>query len=162
MVLIDSQGFRANVGIVLINATGEVFWGRQVGKTAWQFPQGGLQPEETPLEAMYRELHEEIGLQAEDVNLVQESANWYTYRLPKQFIRQNADPVCIGQKQKWFLLHLKKHDSCIRLDSSDEPEFDCWRWVYYWYPVQQVIFFKRQVYQEVLCEFASQRLALSS
>lgn len=153
-VLIDSQGFRANVGIVITTANGQVFWGRKVGKAAWQFPQGGLQSGEAPIDAMYRELAEEVGLQAKDVIVLQESAQWYAYQLPQHFIRRNVDQICIGQKQKWFLLRLLSHDSCIRLDDSEEPEFDCWRWVDYWYPAREVIFFKRQVYQDVLCEFA--------
>ncbi len=158
--LIDSQGFRANVGIVLLNAAGKVFWGRRVGKTAWQFPQGGLQAGEQPVDAMYRELAEEVGLQANDVRLVAEATDWYHYRLPQQFIRQHVTPVCIGQKQKWFLLYLTNQDSAINLNHSDEPEFDSWCWVDYWHPVQHVIFFKRQVYQKVLCDFAASRNTL--
>ena len=152
--MIDSEGFRANVGIIITNAHGHVFWGRRVGKDAWQFPQGGMLFEENPLDAMYRELKEEVGLHPADVAVISESSRWYSYRLPKQFIRYHSKPLCIGQKQKWFLLRLKSGDDHVYLNSSDEPEFDRWRWVDYWYPLEEVIFFKRHVYQQVLQEFS--------
>ena len=154
MNVIDAEGFRANVGIILLNAKGEVFWARRAGKNAWQFPQGGMLSDETPLQSMYRELKEEIGLNQSDVDVLAQTDNWHHYRLPKQFIRQSSYPVCIGQKQKWFLLRLQSGDSSINLFHSDEPEFHDWEWVDYWYPLHEVIFFKQQVYHDVLHEFA--------
>lgn len=151
--MIDAHGFRLNVGIILSNARGQVFWAKRIGREAWQFPQGGLQNYETLQEAMYRELTEEIGLQAEDVEVIAMTKRWLYYRLPKQ-LRRPGQPVCVGQKQKWFLLRLIADEKHIRLDYSNSPEFDHWQWVDYWQPLEQVIAFKRDVYRKALEEFA--------
>ncbi|XQW92098.1 RNA pyrophosphohydrolase [Candidiatus Paracoxiella cheracis] len=152
--MIDEQGYRLNVGIVVVNQHGELLWGRRVGNpNAWQFPQGGISSDETPREAMYRELTEELGLNPEDVEYLGETKKWLSYRLPKQFRRYNSKPLCVGQKQKWFLLRLLVSDSHINLDKSGTPEFDHWRWVDYWYPLNHVIDFKQTVYQKMLKEF---------
>lgn|SRR3990167_444711 len=154
--IIDAQGFRLNVGIVIVNRQGKLFWGRRVGSSdAWQFPQGGVHRDETLQTAMYRELAEELGLQPEDVKYLGETKTWLSYRLPLQFQRRNEKPICIGQKQKWFLLRLLSEDPMIRLHLSESPEFDRWRWVEYWYPLKHVIEFKRDVYRQVLTEFES-------
>ncbi|MCD6055484.1 MAG: hydrolase [Gammaproteobacteria bacterium] len=158
-MIIDDQGFRANVGIIITNTHGHVLWAKRVGKEAWQFPQGGMKPHETPEEAMYRELKEEVGLSPGDVTLLSKTAQWHYYRLPAQFIRRHTTPLCIGQKQKWFFLRLDTSDEQICLTNNDEPEFTDWRWVNYWHPLEEVIFFKRQVYRQVLREFAALSLA---
>lgn len=149
--MIDTEGYRANVGIILSNASGQVLWARRVGgMDAWQFPQGGINDGETPEEALYRELYEEVGLTKKDVEIVDFTRGWLKYRLPRNFIRDHQVPVCIGQKQKWFLLKLVGDDSHIKLDCSPSIEFDDWRWVTYWYPLEQVIPFKRDVYCRAL------------
>ena len=153
--MIDSDGFRANVGIIVANDHGQLLWARRVGgRDAWQFPQGGINRGESPRDALYRELEEEIGLTAESVDIVATTRGWLRYRLPKRFIRKGQNPVCIGQKQKWFLLRLLADDSAVRLDRNDTPEFDHWRWVSYWYPLDQVIAFKREVYRRAMKELA--------
>ena len=152
--MIDSEGFRANVGIILSNDDGRVFWGRRLGMDAWQFPQGGIKKNETPEEAMYRELREEVGLEPEHVQIVSATDDWLRYWLPKRFIRQNAYPLCIGQKQIWYLLKLVADDSVVNLDCSDEPEFDLWKWVDFWHPVKEVVSFKRNVYEQALNQLA--------
>jgi len=150
--VIDSEGFRSNVGIVICNRKGQVLWAKRIGQSAWQFPQGGIREAESLEDAMYRELHEEVGLGASDVSVLHQTAEWLHYRLPKNYIRHNKDPLCIGQKQKWFLLGLESEDSTVELNKSGVPEFDDWRWVSYWYPVNQVIEFKRDVYRKALKE----------
>lgn len=150
--MIDSDGFRFNVGIVICNQAGELLWAKRIGQRAWQFPQGGIKKDETPEAALFRELDEEVGLAESDVTVLHETRDWLHYRLPEQFVRQNQNPVCIGQKQKWFLLSLNGDDGRITLDRSGTPEFDDWRWVNYWYPVDQVIEFKREVYRRALEE----------
>ena len=75
------------------------------------------------------------------------------YRLPMRFRRRDDSEHCIGQKQKWFLLELIAQDQTVNLEASLPPEFDAWRWVDYWFPLRQVIFFKRAVYRKVLKEF---------
>ncbi len=154
MAVIDSKGYRANVGIVLSNRDGQVFWARRAGMNAWQFPQGGIGPNETPETAMYRELQEEIGLSTEHVELIGTTRGWLRYRLPRRYIRYNSRPLCIGQKQIWYLLRLIVDDSNVQLDQSQFPEFDSWRWISYWDPIQEVVAFKRSVYRRALQKFA--------
>lgn len=152
--MIDAEGFRANVGIIICNEQGQVFWARRFGQHSWQFPQGGIDVGETPEQAMYRELWEEVGLKPEQVEIIYTSRNWLRYRLPKRLVRREQRPTCIGQKQKWFLLRLKCSEKDVNVMHSMHPEFDDWRWVSYWYPVRQVVSFKREVYRRVLKEFA--------
>lgn len=152
--IIDQNGYRLNVGIVLANASGKLLWARRFNNSsAWQFPQGGILPDESLQAAMYRELHEELGLSAEHVACIGESRRWFSYRLPAAFIRHESKPLCIGQRQKWFLLRLIASDQAINLNHAADPEFDQWCWVDYWYPIDHVIAFKRQVYVKVLKEF---------
>lgn len=151
-MVIDRAGYRLNVGIVLVNRSNRVFWGRRSGHDAWQFPQGGLAAGESSLEAMYRELHEEVGLDKGDVEVIGSTKRWLKYRLPKQYLRHGSEPMVIGQKQKWYLLKLTASEQKVKLDLSDSPEFDSWRWVDFQEPVDQVIFFKRQVYSQALKE----------
>lgn len=151
--MIDADGFRANVGIVICNKIGQVFWARRYGQHSWQFPQGGIDEGETAEQAMYRELGEEVGLTPKDVSILSVTRNWMRYKLPKRLIRQGSDPVCIGQKQKWFLLQLDCHENDVDVLQSGHPEFDDWRWVSYWYPVRNVVSFKRDVYRRVMKEF---------
>ena len=148
--MIDSEGFRANVGIILTNDQGQVFWARRIGMDAWQFPQGGIKKNESPKTAMYRELKEEIGLEPEHVELINFTDDWLRYWLPKRYIRQNKGPLCIGQKQIWYLLKLTTDETYLDLSYTSEPEFDSWKWVDFWRPVEEVISFKRQVYQQAL------------
>jgi putative (di)nucleoside polyphosphate hydrolase len=152
--VIDAEGFRANVGIVICNRLGQVFWARRYGQHSWQFPQGGIDQGETAEQAMYRELNEEVGLNPEDVEILGVTKNWVRYKLPKRLIRQGSNPLCIGQKQKWFLLQLKCNEEDVNVLHTGHPEFDDWRWVSYWYPVRNVVSFKRDVYRRVMKELA--------
>ncbi|KLN47435.1 RNA pyrophosphohydrolase [Providencia rettgeri] len=140
--------------MVICNRQGQVLWARRYGQHSWQFPQGGINPGESPEQAMYRELYEEVGLQRKDVRLLASTRNWLRYKLPKRLVRWDTKPVCIGQKQRWFLLQLQCNDADINVQRSKSPEFDGWRWVSYWYPVRQVVSFKREVYRRVMKEFA--------
>lgn len=151
--MIDAEGFRLNVGIILTNANRRIFWGKRIGQDAWQFPQGGVNEGETPEQTLYRELKEEVGLSSDDVEILASTDDWLEYRLPHKYIRHYSHPLCIGQRQKWFLLRLTSDDNAIELDASEKPEFDEWRWVYYWYPLRKVIAFKREVYRLALKEF---------
>src|SRR6185437_5383027 len=118
---IDSDGFRANVGIILMNGASEVFLGRRTGGRGWQFPQGGVRQGEALEQALFRELHEEIGLSQADVELVGQSRRWLRYRLPPRYVRRNQQPVCIGQKQRWFLLRLQRTPVSFDFGSTPEP-----------------------------------------
>jgi putative (di)nucleoside polyphosphate hydrolase len=148
--VIDPDGYRPNVGIILMRSDGSVFWARRVSRDGWQFPQGGMNTDETPIEAMYRELYEETGLESHHVDVLGATPGWLRYRLPRRSIRTNSKPVCIGQKQVWFLLKLNADESQVCLDLTDTPEFDSWRWVDFWYPGDNVVHFKREVYVQAL------------
>ena len=98
--MIDDDGYRPNVGIVICNRQGQVLWARRFGQHSWQFPQGGINPGETAEQAMYRELFEEVGLHRKDVRILASTRNWLRYKLPKRLVRGDTKPVCIGQKQE--------------------------------------------------------------
>ena len=152
--MIDAEGFRLNVGIILVNDENQLFWARRIGQNAWQFPQGGIKHSESPEQALFRELFEEIGLNADNVEILGKTKGWLRYRLPERYIRTNCKPLCIGQKQKWFMLRLTSEENHIHLDEGDSPEFDTWRWVNYWHPLKEVVSFKRNVYRRALEELA--------
>ena len=154
--IIDKNGYRANVGIVLMNQHKELFFAKRRYQSGWQFPQGGIRFGETPEIAMHRELLEEIGLTKNDTELLSESSHWYQYKIPKKNLRKlkKGKPHVIGQKQKWFLLKLIVPDETINLSyNSKFQEFDKWKWVDPTLPAMQVIGFKQQVYEQVLTEF---------
>lgn len=150
--IFDAQGFRFNVGIIIINEFGQVFLGKRCGQNSWQFPQGGLNAGESTIEAMWRELYEETGLTQAHVEVVGATSDWLKYRLPIRFRRRRRHGLvqCIGQKQKWFLLRLKTKDVSVNLTTNPTPEFDDWRWADYWEPVNEVVYFKRKVYRHAL------------
>jgi putative (di)nucleoside polyphosphate hydrolase len=152
--VIDIDGFRFNIGIIVANNNNRLLWARRIRQNGWQFPQGGLQDNETPEQALFRELYEELGLLEADVKILSCTRDWLYYRLPDNLIRRNALPLCIGQKQKWYMLRLVTDETHVQLDHTDSPEFDSWRWVTYWYPLRQAIFFKRAVYRSALQELA--------
>ncbi|MEN7343221.1 MAG: RNA pyrophosphohydrolase [Pseudomonadota bacterium] len=152
--LIDENGYRANVGIIVANDEGKLLLAGRAGRKGWQFPQGGVSPGESAEEAMFRELYEELGLRHNDVELLGATAEWIPYRLPDRYLRKNSKPLCIGQKQRWFVLKLTSSEENLRFDATDKPEFDRWRWVDYWRPVNEVIYFKRRVYARALHELA--------
>ena len=150
--MIDADGYRPNVGIILTNELGQVLWARRIGQNAWQFPQGGIRLHESPEMAMYRELKEEVGLEAKDVSVIACTRDWLKYRLPKRMVRNNSMPICIGQKQKWYLLRMECKDSRVNLSDCDTPEFDGWQWVSFWYPLEKVVSFKQDVYRQAMAE----------
>ncbi|ABM02357.1 MAG: putative (di)nucleoside polyphosphate hydrolase [Psychromonas sp.] len=159
--MIDTDGYRPNVGIIICNNNAQVLWAKRFGQHSWQFPQGGIKEGETPEQAMYRELYEEVGLKPEHVKLLATSRHWLRYKLPKRLVRWDSpDPVCIGQKQRWFLLQLISDEQQIEFEACGNPEFDAWRWVTYWYPVRQVVSFKCEVYRCALKEFSAVAFSL--
>jgi len=150
--VIDTEGYRANVGIILVNDSDSLFWARRIGENAWQFPQGGIKESESAEEAVYRELLEEVGVRQEFVEVIGSTRDWLRYKIPDNLIRRHQTPCCIGQKQRWFLLRFKGSESEVCLDRGDKPEFDQWRWVDQKEPPRTVISFKRTVYREALKE----------
>lgn len=154
--MIDADGFRPNVGIIVRHPhePGRVLWAKRIGQDAWQFPQGGIKRGEAPIDACYREMEEELGLKREHVEMLGHTEGWLKYRLPKHLVRRGRKPACIGQKQVWFLVRLTAEESQIRFDRGFTPEFDQWRWTDYWRPLDEVIAFKRDVYEAALRQLA--------
>lgn len=152
--MLDRDGFRPNVGIILLNQRNQVFWGKRIRTHSWQFPQGGIDRGETPEQAMFRELHEEVGLKPNHVRVVARTRDWLRYEVPDRYIRRDARGHYKGQKQIWFLLQLVGHDWDLNLRATDHPEFDAWRWNDYWVPLDVVVEFKRGVYEMALTELA--------
>ncbi len=151
---LDRDGYRKNVGIIVCNDQAQVLWARRIRHDGWQFPQGGIEPSESARDAAYRELYEEIGLNPEDVHLLGCTDKWLRYDVPyapkTNYFRRSRG--FRGQKQRWFLFHLLAEETNVRLDASSNPEFDHWKWVDYWRPVQQIVDFKRAVYRRALTE----------
>ncbi len=152
--MLDRDGFRPNVGIILLNQRSQVFWGKRIRTHSWQFPQGGIDRGENPEQAMFRELHEEVGLHPQHVQVLARTRDWLRYEVPDRFIRRDARGHYKGQKQIWFLLQLVGHDWDLNLRATDHPEFDAWRWNDYWVPLDVVVEFKRGVYEMALLELA--------
>jgi len=152
--MLDREGYRPNVGIILVNMRNKVCWGKRIREHSWQFPQGGIKQGETPEQAMYRELWEEIGLRPEHVRILGRTRDWLRYDVPRHWVRREWRNTYRGQKQIWFLLRLTGRDTDVCLRSSPHPEFDAWRWNDYWVPLDAVIEFKRGVYQLALIELS--------
>jgi len=148
--MIDRDGYRPNVAIVLCNAKNEVFWGKRIREHSWQFPQGGIKHGEAPEDAMYRELEEETGLKREHVKILGRTKSWLHYNVPSHWVKREWRGTYKGQKQIWYLLRLTGRDHDIHLRASEHPEFDAWRWHDYWVPLDTVIEFKRDVYRKAL------------
>jgi putative (di)nucleoside polyphosphate hydrolase len=116
--MIDKDGYRPNVGIVICNARNEVFWGKRVRQNSWQFPQGGIKHGESPEQAMYRELMEEVGLAQEHVRILGRTRNWMRYDVPRDWMKRDWRGHYRGQKQIWFLLRLLGRIASVRLRAS--------------------------------------------
>jgi putative (di)nucleoside polyphosphate hydrolase len=152
--MIDEHGYRPNVGIILCNRENQVFWARRCGQSGWQFPQGGIKSHESPEQALYRELNEEVGLVPEHVQIIGATRDWLHYDIPAQFRRSSRNTNFRGQKQIWYLLRLLGDESAVRLNACPKPEFDRWRWVDFWAPLDEIVSFKRDVYDRALHELA--------
>lgn len=159
--IFSNDGYRPNVGIIICNKMGQVFWARRINRDGWQFPQGGVSRNETLMDAMYRELHEETGLQQTQVRIVAHTKEWLHYDLPSRYLRRTKrsanrrKPLFKGQKQVWFLLELLEDDSAVNLEiGMVNPEFDTWRWVEINVALDNIVDFKRSVYQKALSELS--------
>ena len=104
--MLDRDGYRPNVAIVIVNGKNQVFWGKRIREHSWQFPQGGINPGETPEQAMYRELREEVGLESRHVKILGRTRDWLRYEVPQHWIKREWRGSYRGQKQIWYLLRL--------------------------------------------------------
>jgi putative (di)nucleoside polyphosphate hydrolase len=150
--MIDQDGYRPNVASVIINKDNKILWAKRVDEDNWQFPQGGIQKGETPEQAMYREVYEEVGLKKNSFEILGRSADWLKYDVPEKFVKTYWQGRYKGQKQIWFLLKFIGSDDLINLNLHDSPEFDDWRWENFWHPLQDVVDFKKEVYSAALNE----------
>ena len=150
--MIDIDGYRPNVGIIIINDEKKVLLAKRLNENAWQFPQGGINDKESTEDAMYRELKEEVGLSHNHILVIEKTKGWLRYDVPKNWIRNNSQQKYRGQKQVWFLLKFVGEDTDIFLRNTTKPEFDNWKWVSYWTPLKEVIDFKKSVYKKALSE----------
>ncbi|MEZ6024283.1 MAG: RNA pyrophosphohydrolase [Hyphomonadaceae bacterium] len=160
----DPAKYRPNVGLALFQRDGLVFLGkryRQEGPYQWQMPQGGMDPGETALEAAYREMEEEIGVRAQHVDLLEETADWLYYEFPTNVrAKMKQRGRYLGQRQKWFAFRFKGRDADIRLDAHS-PEFEDWRWSALETAPGLVIPFKRETYEEVVRRFTKYTMGAS-
>ena len=149
----ETPGYRLGVGIMLLNRADEVLVARRIdmpGMPAWQMPQGGIDPGETPVQAALRELREEIG--TDKVELLGASRGWLKYDLPAELSRGIWGGRYRGQQQKWFAMRFIGDDSDIDL-ATEHPEFDAWKWVSHDQLAEMIVSFKRQLYIDILAEF---------
>ena len=151
----SQEEYRSCVVAVIVGPKNKVLRCQRIDHDGWQFPQGGIDQGESPLEAVLRETKEEVGLEEQDIEIIFETKDWFKYDVPRdkrpKYFRRN---VYKGQKQKWFLARLLSDDTKINLHASRPIEFDDWVWVSFWAPLDQVIEFKRDVYKKALEELS--------
>jgi putative (di)nucleoside polyphosphate hydrolase len=155
MVRPGTLRYRRAVGIMLLNRQSEVFVGRRIDMPtmpAWQMPQGGIDPGETPRRAALRELKEEIG--TDKAEILGESRAWLIYDLPAELVGRIWGGRYRGQRQKWFVMRFTGSDGNINL-ATENPEFDAWQWIAPERLPQLIVPFKRQLYLDVLTEFCA-------
>ncbi|GHF20393.1 RNA pyrophosphohydrolase [Kordiimonas sediminis] len=150
----DTLPYRKCAGIMLLNPEGLIFTGERIDTPgAWQMPQGGIDPGETPREAAFRELEEEIGVPQSAIKLLAETADWVTYDLPPSLLGKVWQGKYRGQKQHWALMQLNAPESVINIHTK-HPEFMAWRWSSPAEVIRDIVPFKRDVYKTVIDEFA--------
>ena len=156
-----SEPLRRGVGIMLLNRDGRVFVGQRndVSHAAWQMPQGGIDPGETPRAAALRELREELG--TADVDVVIGTHDWLSYELPRELLERIPNPRCRGQMQHWFLMRFRGTDDEINV-ATEHPEFSAWKWVPPEDLLTLIVPFKRDLYQSVLTEFSPYLAAIKA
>ena len=147
--------YRPNAAIIIFNKEGKLLWCKRKTGDGWQFPQGGIDKGESPLDAIYRETYEEVGLSRNKINIIKENEKWINYdvpqdKIPRYFSFKNRKFK--GQSQKWFLAEFVGENRDINLNLHDQIEFTEWTWSSYWHPVAKGVEFKRKAYREVLTD----------
>lgn len=151
---IEHLPYRPCVGLLILNRQGHVFAGQRLDSSmdAWQMPQGGIDPGETPREAALRELTEETGIAPESVEILRESVHWHPYDLPRHLVPKLWGGRYRGQAQRWFAMRYDGDDDGIDIESH-EPEFSQWTWMPPGQLIDRIVPFKRDTYGAVLEEF---------
>jgi putative (di)nucleoside polyphosphate hydrolase len=147
--------YRACVGVVLADAQGRIFTGERIDTPgAWQMPQGGIDDGETPEIAAFRELEEETGVPRTHAKIEAEHDGWITYDLPDHLIGKLWKGRYRGQQQRWFLLRFQGDDTDIQIEQPHQ-EFAKWRWSTPDEVIENIVPFKRDVYETVIQSFRS-------
>ena len=151
---VDALPYRPCVGVTLINPSGLIFAGQRIDSDvpAWQMPQGGVDAGEAPEAAALRELHEETGIPADRVEMLDATPDWLSYDLPADLVPRVWGGRYRGQKQRWFLMRYAGRDADITLD-TEHPEFSRWRWIGADEMLATIIPFKREIYGQVIARF---------
>ena len=156
MTLKIKTGYRLNVAMIVLNKDNKVLFCKRRNTENWQFPQGGVDENENIESAMFRELNEEVGLEKDNVEIKAVSQNLIYYDIPKNIRSRVLGGKFRGQAQKYFLLKLISGD--VDLNIENTPEFDKHIWVPFWYPLNQVVDFKKEAYRSALIELKNQIL----
>lgn len=149
-----AETYRPGVGVIVMNPQGQVIVGQRIDfhSDAWQLPQGGIDPGENPLDAAFRELGEEVGLEKADVRVIAESDEWLTYDLPDKLANKLWGGRYRGQMQKWYLMLFEGSDEKINIE-TEIPEFSNWQWVDFSQTIDLIVPFKQELYAMLIKEF---------
>ena len=148
----EESNYRLNVGLIIVNTYGKVLICKRKNSNQWQFPQGGIDEGESPIEAAKREIFEEVGIKPSKIKVLGKIKDWVKYEIPKELSKKSFKKKgIVGQKQKWFIFKIKS-EACITFVNDPDNEFDDFAWVSYWRPIALIISFKKEVYRNVLAE----------
>ena len=148
----EESNYRLNVGLIIVNNYGKVLICKRKNSNQWQFPQGGIDKGESPIEAAEREIFEEVGIKSSQIRVLGKIKDWVKYEIPKKLAKKNFKKKgIVGQKQKWFIFKIKSKASISFINDPDN-EFDDFAWVSYWHPIALIVSFKKDVYRSVLAE----------
>ena len=148
----EESNYRLNVGLIIVNNYGKVLICKRKNSNQWQFPQGGIDKGESPIEAAKREIFEEVGIKPSKIKVLGKIKDWVKYEIPKELAKKSfKNKGIVGQKQKWFIFKIKS-EACISFVNDPDNEFDDFAWVSYWRPIALIVSFKKEVYRNVLAE----------
>lgn len=148
----EESNYRLNVGLIIVNTYGKVLICKRKNSNQWQFPQGGIDEGESPIEAAKREIFEEVGIKPSKIKVLGKIKDWVKYKIPKELAKKSFKKKgIVGQKQKWFIFKIKS-EACISFVNDPDNEFDDFAWVSYWRPIALIVSFKKEVYRNVLAE----------
>ena len=148
----EESNYRLNVGLIIVNTYGKVLICKRKNSNQWQFPQGGIDKGESPIEAAKREIFEEVGIKPSKIKVLGKIKDWVKYEIPKELAKKSFKKKgIVGQKQKWFIFKIKS-EACITFVNDPDNEFDDFAWVSYWRPIALIVSFKKEVYRNVLAE----------
>ena len=148
----EESNYRLNVGLIIVNTYGKVLICKRKNSNQWQFPQGGIDEGESPIEAAKREIFEEVGIKPSKIKVLGKIKDWVKYEIPKELAKKSFKKKgIVGQKQKWFIFKIKS-EACISFVNDPDNEFDDFAWVSYWRPIALIVSFKNEVYRNVLAE----------